>query len=90
MWVVSYDIASDKRRRKVMKKVLGCGKRVQFSVFECDVSHQRILKLAQDLDRIIDDTVDSVRMYPLNKADMDRAILLGGQGLYQSSSHYVV
>ena len=34
MYVVSYDIGSDKLRNKVAKVLLGYGNRVQYSVFE--------------------------------------------------------
>ncbi len=41
MYVVSYDIGSDKLRNKVAKVLLGYGNRVQYSVFECHISQER-------------------------------------------------
>ncbi len=40
MYIVSYDITSDRLRNKVAKILLGYGKRVQYSVFECDISQE--------------------------------------------------
>ena len=36
--LVSYDIPNDKRRLKVMKAVQDYGTRVQYSVFECELT----------------------------------------------------
>ena len=41
--LVCYDIPDDRRRTKVMQTLLDFGRRVQYSVFECDLK-------AKDLD----------------------------------------
>jgi len=40
--VVSYDIVDDKRRTKLAKKLCDFGKRVQYSVFECDLDEDSL------------------------------------------------
>ena len=35
MYVVSYDITSDRLRNKIAKTLEGYGTRIQYSVFEC-------------------------------------------------------
>ena len=47
--VVSYDISDDKRRRMVAKLLEGYGYRVQYSVFECDLSLKQLQKLRREL-----------------------------------------
>ena len=37
MYVISYDISENKIRNKVAKILEGYGKRIQYSVFECDI-----------------------------------------------------
>lgn len=56
MYLVSYDIPSDRLRNKIAKTLEGYGKRVQYSVFECDLTekrykelYQKLLKLAQNV-----------------------------------------
>lgn len=38
LYLISYDIAVDKRRTKIAKLLEGFGQRVQYSVFECDLT----------------------------------------------------
>ncbi len=63
--VVSYDVVDDRRRLKVAKVLTGYGRRVQKSVFECDLDERRSLKMKQEVDRLIDHQEDSVRYYVL-------------------------
>ena len=42
LYVVTYDIPSNKRRKKVSDLLEGYGRRVQYSVFECLLSAKKI------------------------------------------------
>lgn len=53
-WVVCYDIPDNRRRHKVMKIMEGAGRRVQYSVFECEIDEARLIRLQRDLRRVID------------------------------------
>jgi CRISPR-associated protein Cas2 len=63
VFLVSYDIADDKRRTKVFKKLKGRGDAVQFSVFRCRMSptEKRILR---------------AELWDLLNLDEDRLLLL--------------
>lgn len=66
MYLVSYDITSDKRRRKIAKILENYGKRIQYSVFECDLSEERYRKLYGEIAKATADMEDgSVRFYYL-------------------------
>jgi CRISPR-associated protein Cas2 len=78
-WIVSYDIISDKRRRKVMNILLSYGRRAQYSVFECDISDRQQMTLEGKLRKEIDEDEDDVRFYPLNQADISRVRTLGNK-----------
>lgn len=66
MYLVSYDITSDKRRRKIAKILENYGKRIQYSVFECDLSEERYQKLCGEIVKATADMEDgSVRFYYL-------------------------
>lgn len=47
--VISYDISDDKRRCEVAKTMEGYGYRVQYSVFECDLTGQQMKTLKKAL-----------------------------------------
>ena len=49
MYLVSYDITPNRLRNKVAKTLEGFGKRVQYSVFECDLTEKRYEELYEKL-----------------------------------------
>jgi len=60
--VISYDIASDRRRAKIHDTLKNYGERVQFSVFECQLTGKEFRRLRDALDPLIDvEETDSVR-----------------------------
>ena len=64
--VVSYDISDDKRRRKVAEIMEGYGYRVQYSVFECDLTKNQMAAMKRALRPYVKSReMDSVRFYPL-------------------------
>ena len=62
-FVICYDIADDKRRRKLDKLLTGAGRRVQESVFEANLNEKRYLALAARIGEVIDEEEDNVRFY---------------------------
>jgi len=78
MYVISYDIASDRLRGKVAKKLLDYGKRVQFSVFECDIEKERYKKLYRELVKLLDGAENAgVRIYFIDKAAQEKTVVIG-------------
>ena len=65
--VVSYDIVDDGRRTQLAKLVLDYGRRVQKSVFECNIDDKRLGELQSKVIKLINLSVDSVRYYSLCK-----------------------
>jgi CRISPR-associated protein Cas2 len=64
-FVVAYDIVKDRRREKVMNTLKNFGLRVQYSVFECELTMHRADQLLERLKALIDLRRDRVNMYPL-------------------------
>lgn len=89
-WIVSYDVVSDKRRRKVCQILEGYGRRAQYSVFECEMEDDQCEQLHKRLKKAIDPQEDDVRFYPLNRADLKRVRLLGLAELHQPRRWYLV
>ena len=72
MVLITYDVATSseggtKRLRRVSKKCLDHGQRVQNSVFECVCDAATLTQLKIDLREIIDEEQDSLRIYILGK-----------------------
>ncbi len=63
-WVIAYDISDHRQRRLIHKLLKDHGQRVQFSVFECELSKQQRLTLRAQLCNYMAET-DSIRWYPL-------------------------
>lgn len=62
--VVAYDIAHDRRRARLHTLLLGYGRPVQRSVFECELDGQQLDQLRQRI-RTLVRASDLVRLYPL-------------------------
>ena len=59
-YIVCYDIANDKRLRKVFKTCGNFGDHLQFSVFECDLNPSEKIELETALSDIINHDEDQV------------------------------
>jgi CRISPR-associated protein Cas2 len=79
LYVVAYDIPSDRRRRKVHKTLCGFGQWTQYSLFECYLTKKERLTLGGRLDRLLEPEEDSVRFYPLCAACVDRVETIGSE-----------
>jgi len=83
-FVVAYDIIKDRRREKVMNTLKNFGLRVQYSVFECDLTMGRLDELRARLRALIDPRRDRVDIYPLCDACFFRSENLGMAGKNQA------
>jgi CRISPR-associated protein Cas2 len=77
LYVVTYDLPCDKRRKKVSDLLEGYGCRVQYSVFECQLTHSKIKELRKRLSKVIKLDEDSVRFYPLSQHTLGQVEILG-------------
>lgn len=78
LYVVSYDIEENKIRNKISKVLEGYGRRVQYSVFECELKDSQFQELYKKLARLSGDFCnDSVRFYKIC-ANCEKNILIIG------------
>ena len=76
--VISYDISDDKRRRRVAKKMEGYGYRVQYSVFECDLTAQQMKTLKKALRPYVKAREgDSIRFYLIPADAVEKIQVIG-------------
>ncbi len=64
-YVVSYDIADDRRRNRISKYLQSYGIRVQFSVFEMELSKEQSGIMKKGLKKLIEKKEDSIRVYQI-------------------------
>jgi len=77
VWVL-YDIEKDRSRNKVAKACLQAGLyRVQKSVFLGTLDENAKDTLQLKMENLIDETVDSVYIFPMNKTELNQTVLLG-------------
>lgn len=69
LYVVSYDIRSAKRWRRVFRVMKGYGEWMQFSVFQCRLDRISILRMEAELAEAIDHAADHVLIIDIGPAD---------------------
>ncbi|MFD2183509.1 CRISPR-associated endonuclease Cas2 [Rhodoplanes azumiensis] len=69
LYVVTYDIADEKRWRRVFKLMNGYGRWLQLSVFQCRLTARRRAELARRLEEVIRADHDHVLILDLGPAD---------------------
>ena len=77
--VVSYDVTSDRRRNRISRTLLDYGTRVQYSVFECNLTAKQLSELEQRLLKVYDEAEDTIRIYRLCKGCL-KAVRAHGRG----------
>ncbi len=65
LYLLTYDIADDARLRRVASVAEKYGVRLQYSVFLIRASGARLQRLVDELQKIICEREDDVRIYPL-------------------------
>lgn len=85
--VFSYDVSSDKRRRKIAKLLEDAATRVQYSVFEVRMTRQTTERLCQRLAAHLDDG-DSLRVYVIGHDGERRSRVFGDGAPFESAEGY--
>lgn len=87
--VVSYDVADDRRRLKVMKAMKAFGDRVQLSVFECNFEHKEMQRMCARLSRAIKAEEDTVRIYRICE-NCKTQIRIMGRGVVSEDPELII
>ncbi|GAB4180067.1 MAG: CRISPR-associated endonuclease Cas2 [Roseiflexaceae bacterium] len=79
-YIICYDITEPKRLQRIAKILEGHGQRVQYSVFECDLTDRQYRELRRRLGRVVQVSEgDSLRFYQLC-APCSQSVEVVGQG----------
>lgn len=68
-FLVCYDIADDRRLKKVFKICKNHGTHLQYSVFECDLNPRELVQLQRQLKEVIKHDEDQVLFVDLGPAE---------------------
>jgi CRISPR-associated protein Cas2 len=79
LYVVAYDIPSDRRRTKVHKALCGFGEWTQYSLFECHLTDKQLVSLRGKLDKLLRPEEDSVRFYHICAACVNKTETVGSE-----------
>lgn len=82
LYLISYDISSEKKRNRTASLLEDVGIRVQYSLFECFLSADQKTILESKLKRCINPDTDSIRLYPICSSCSSRALILGKKVLF--------
>lgn len=89
-YIVSYDICDPKRLRKMYKKMLGFGDRLQLSVFRCDLNDGERVLLQGAVLEIMNQKEDHVMIVDLGPSDSESRIEFLGKRLSMSDRTAIV
>jgi CRISPR-associated protein Cas2 len=88
LWIVSYDVSDDKRRRLLAKTLARRMQRVQESVFEGWLNALEIRQLVEEVQSVLDLRQDRLRAYPLALRTPGRYSVHGTQTPTEYSGEY--
>jgi CRISPR-associated protein Cas2 len=87
--IVTYDIADEKRLRKVAVLMEDYGTRVQRSVFECLIEERQIIQLIAKLMKIIEVSEDSTRIYRVCGSCEEKIQIIGKGAITSDPDVYI-
>lgn len=78
MYIVSYDLSDDKLRNKVAKELKNYGRRVQYSIFECQISKKQMEQLYKKLLSVMQrENNGNIRIYYICARCMEQTQTIG-------------
>lgn len=90
LYMVSYDISDDHRRHRIHKILEGYGERVQYSVFELNLSDSQYIAMMKEALAGIDAKTDSIRFYPLCWECQSVAEHMGNANTFDDDGFFIV
>jgi len=76
-YIIAYDIKEKRRLSKVAKTMESFAFRVQYSVFIADLDEANLARLRSRLEKIIDDSEDSVLFFQVRNQELEHRIVYG-------------
>lgn len=87
--LISYDLEHDRTRTRLAHRLKDFGKRVQYSVFEADITDAELEKLHQVLKKVELKKEDSIRVYIICEACLKKITIYGTGEITQDKDLYI-
>ena len=80
-YVISYDIGNDRSRTRLSELLDRYGTRVNYSVYECELSQRKLDGLIYEIERkkLVNDDLDSLRFYYIHENAVARSFELANR-----------
>ncbi len=80
-YLITYDIEDSKRRNKLSELLEEYGVRVNYSVFELDISKKELAKILSTIKKkkLLKKKVDSIRFYAFSLDNLEKSFELGNR-----------
>lgn len=80
-YLIAYDIANNKKRKKLSDLLETYGVRVNYSVFECELNKTKLNKLLKEIKerKYYDKKTDSIRFYHICQNCIDKSFELANR-----------
>jgi CRISPR-associated protein Cas2 len=83
-------VVDDSNRTKLANKLLNYGQRVQYSVFECQLTNEKLAQMKKDIMEYIDIEEDSLRIYKLCQKCCKKMESIGIKKGYESEKGPII
>jgi CRISPR-associated protein Cas2 len=77
IYLIAYDISENNIRSKVSEYLAGWGRRVQKSLFECDLEHDELDRIVSYIQEMIDPSEDRCSVYKICAECMSYKVVYG-------------
>ena len=88
--VIAYDIPDNKRRYRVNKILGNYGKRIQYSVFECEIQKVHFEQMKEKLQKVTKTNEDNIRFYFICKECYNKALIWADESLTKYPNYYLI
>ncbi len=87
--IISYDIQDDKKRTRLANKLKDFGPRVQYSVFEAEITAEELKRMRKLLKEIPLEEKESIRLYQLCSTCKSRIKIWGSGEVTDDKPYYI-
>jgi len=77
LYYICYDISNNRKRKKVSDILTDYGLRVQYSIFQAELTAKKLKEIQKKTDPLIDKKTDSIMFLPLCKNCEEKIVLVG-------------
>lgn len=88
--IVSYDLSDTKRRTRLAKILKNYCRRMQYSVFEGELTAHQLEDLIRHIQTVIKQKEDSVRIYRICSACKEKTVIFGPGDLYRDPEVIII